>query len=70
MKKNKLEFEIAKQLPGKSQLDRVRAARAMIHSNRGSETMALHAFMAIFHPKVSQAAVRELIQDLKDQGKK
>ena len=29
---------------------RARAARELIHSTRGSERMALMAFMAIFHP--------------------
>lgn len=65
----KPEYELAKRLPGYSQLDRVRAARSILHSTRGSETMALRAFMDIFHPDVSSSAIQELVADLKAQGK-
>jgi hypothetical protein len=70
MTKLKPEFELAKRLKGPSQMDRVHAARAMLHSTMGSETMALRAFMDIFHPEVSQDRVRELVNDLKAQGKR
>lgn len=66
----KPEFELAKKLPGTSQIERVRAARAMLHSTAGSETMALRAFMSIFHPECPQERVSELVRDLKEQGKR
>lgn len=56
----KKEIKLARKLPGKSQLERVRAARAMLHSSHGSEAMALHAFMGIFHPEFPQDKVREM----------
>lgn len=51
---------------GPSQMDRVRAARAIIDSRRSNaEPLALAGFMAIFHPEVPQDKVRELCRDLK-----
>lgn len=44
---------LAKKLPGNSQMERVRAALAIIdaqHSAARQERMKLAAFMAIFHP--------------------
>lgn len=63
------DFELAKTLPGPSQLERVRAARAIIQG-RGSEVLALQGFMAILHPEVGADRVRELVADLKHQGKR
>lgn len=57
MTKLKPEFELAKRLKGPSQMDRVHAARAMLHSTMGSETMALRAFMDIFHPEEGEACI-------------
>lgn len=68
--KQKPEFELAKRLPGHSQLERVRAARAFLHSTMGTETRALRAFMDIFHPEVSQDRVRDLVLDLESHGKR
>lgn len=68
--KKKPEFELAKRLPGRSQLERVRAARSFLHSTMGTETRALRAFMDIFHPEVSQDRVRDLVADLTAQGKR
>ena len=46
------DFELAKQLPGASQLERVRAARGMLATQRfGTERHGLAAFIAIFHPE-------------------
>lgn len=64
------EFELAKKLPGTSQIERVRAARAMLQSNAGTETMALRAFMDIFHPGCPEKRVDEMVRDLKEQGKR
>lgn len=65
----KPEFEIAKRLPGQSQMERVRAAREIING-RGSEIFALQGFMALFHPEVPHLRVMEMVADLKAQGKK
>lgn len=61
---------LARKLPGHSQMERVRAAEAMLHGTRGSETMALRAFMSIFHADVSQDRVQEIVCDMKEQGKR
>lgn len=63
---------LARQLPGHSQLERVRAARCILHAHPvgGSETLALRAFMDIFHPEVSQDTVREMVLDMQSQGKR
>lgn len=67
----KPEYTLAKKLPGASQMERVRAARSILQDGtRQSETMALRAFMDIFHPETSQDRVRELVNDLKEQGKR
>ena len=55
-----------RKLKERSQMERARAARAIL----SSEVSALHAFMAIFHPDISQDKVRELAADLKEQGKR
>lgn len=68
--KQKPEFELAKRLPGHSQLERVRTARAFLHSTMGTETRALRAFMDIFHSEVSQDRVRDLVLDLESHGKR
>jgi len=60
------EFELARKLRGPSQLERVRAARAIIHSRRDSEAMALTAFMEIFHPDYSEDKKRELVADVRN----
>lgn len=62
--------KLARKLPGHSQLERVRAARCILHSAMGSETRALRAFMDIFHPEVSQDTVREMVLDMQSQGKR
>lgn len=62
----KPEFALAKKLKGPSQMERVRAARAMLHSIRGSEGMGLRAFMAIFHPDYPEDKMRELERDVRD----
>lgn len=70
--KQKPEFELAKRLPGPSQMERVRAARAILNASGpigGSECSALRAFMDIFHPEVSQDRVRNIVADLRSQGK-
>lgn len=69
----KPEFELAKKLPGPSQIERVRAARCILNARGpigGSEQSALRAFMDIFHPEVSQDRVRVLVNDLRAQGKR
>lgn len=68
--KTKPEFELAKRLPGASQIERVRAARAMIHSRRGSESMALFAFMDIFHSGYDPDKVRDMARDLRDRERR
>ena len=61
------DFELAKKLLGPSQMTRVRAAREIIHSYRGNaEALALFGFMAIFHPEVPEATVREMCRDRRD----
>ncbi len=64
--KTKPEFTLARKLPGTSQMDRVRAARAILHSRSGSEALAFQGFMAIFHPEVSAAAVRDAAREIRD----
>lgn len=61
----KTEFELAKELPGRSQMERVKAARAILHSRQGSEALALHAFMAIFHPKFPADKTRDMVRDVR-----
>jgi hypothetical protein len=65
--KMKPEYKLAKRLPGVSQMERVRAARAMLDTRAGTEATKLHAFMAIFHPTYPEEKVRELVRDLKSQ---
>lgn len=62
----KEERDLARQLPGPSQLERVRAARAIIDAHRGpaAERLALRGFMAIFHPNYPEAKLRELLSGL------
>ena len=65
----KPEFELAKKLKGPSQLDRVRAARAIIdaqQNGRQSESLALAGFMAIFHPDFPEDKVRDMCRDLRN----
>lgn len=70
-RKLKPEFELAKHLPGRSQMERVIAARAYINQagprdgDKQAE-MELHAFMAIFHPEYSDAQVKEMSRDMRD----
>lgn len=63
------ETKLARRIKGPSQMERVRAARAIIQA-RNSETLALEGFMAIFHPEVPITKVKELVSDLRDQGKR
>ncbi len=65
----KPEFKLARKLPGYSQMERVRAARAMLHSHAGGEAMALHAFMAIFHPDFPADKTREMVRDVRDRNR-
>lgn len=71
MKKLKPEFELAKRLPGRSQMERVIAARAYINQAgpRDGDQQAdleLHAFMSIFHPEVPVQSVRDMARDMRD----
>lgn len=61
----KPEFELARKLKGPSQIERVRAARAILNGRRGSEALALEAFMAIFHPEFSAEKTREMVSDVR-----
>ena len=65
----KPEFKLAKTLKGPSQIERVRAARAMLSTmrSRGAE---LEAFMAIFHPDYPDAKRRELVADVRDRERR
>lgn len=66
--KAKPEFELAKRFKGPSQMERVRAARALINGRHSdSEALALRGFLAIFHPEMSDDKVRELVRDVRDQ---
>lgn len=62
----KKEVALARGIKGPSQIERVRAARAIINSRSGSEAMALHAFMTIFHPEVPIEKVKDMARDLRD----
>ena len=66
----KPEFELAKKLPGESQLERVRAARAMIHSSAGNEAMAFRGFMDIFHPEVPKEAVEDAAREIHERSQR
>lgn len=61
----KPEYRLAKKLPGRSQLARVRAARAMIDgvTPRQRRRMELHAFMAIFHPEVTTDRINAMLSE-------
>lgn len=48
-----------------SQMDRARAARAIVEATQDEGT-ALAGFMAIFHPEVKDDKVRELVRDARD----
>lgn len=68
--KLKPEFELAKKLPGYSQMDRVRAARAYLNQAGSRDPgrqadMELHAFMALFHPEIPTQTVREMSRDMR-----
>jgi hypothetical protein len=66
MNRDMPEFDLAKRLPDKSQLERVRAARAILNGTRGTERAALHAFMSIFHPDYPPDKLRSLMKDRGD----
>lgn len=66
MQKVKPEYELARRIKGHSQIERVQAARAILHSTIGNEGLALLAFMAIFHPEYPDGKVRELVRDVRD----
>lgn len=61
----KPEFKLAKKIKGPSQLERVRAARAMLDGTRGSDGLALEAFMAIFHPDYPADKRRSMVADVR-----
>jgi len=68
--KSKPEFELAKKLTGRSQMDRVRAARAYLNQAgpQGYDRqvdLELHAFMALFHPEFPTDKVREMSRDMR-----
>lgn len=63
--KQRPEFALARKLAGPSQLERVRAARAILDGQRSSEALALEAFLAIFHPEMKNARRRELVGDVR-----
>jgi hypothetical protein len=47
-------------------MERARAARAIINGKRGSEALALRAFLSIFNPELPEDQVRELCNDVKE----
>jgi len=67
-KKLRADFELAKRLPGHSQVERVRAARALLDgSRRFSKATEVRAFMSIFHPDYPEEKLMRLLSDVKDQ---
>jgi hypothetical protein len=64
----KPEFKLARSLPGHSQIERVRAARAILNGRSGSEAMALYAFMAIFHPDYPPQKVTRMVNDVRERN--
>jgi hypothetical protein len=57
------EIKLARKLRkshGPNQMDRVRAARAIIEA-RNSERLKMAGFLAIFHPELDEVRRRELI---------
>ncbi len=64
--KKRADIELAKRLPGVSQMERVRAVRAILHSHLGSEALAFQGFMAIFHPECPEAVVRQAAQEIRE----
>lgn len=58
------EKNLARKLPGPSQMQRVRAARAILQSNRNfSQATEVRAFMAIFHPEYPEEKLRDLVRE-------
>lgn len=69
--KLKPEFELAKRLKGPSQMERVRAARAIINGRGGnSEAFALQGFMAIFHPDFDADRTRQMVNDVRERERR
>lgn len=64
------EHLLAKKLKGPSQLERVRAARAMLDTKRGgSESMKMAAFLDIFHPDISDEQRLGLMQNARERDR-
>lgn len=62
----KQEKTLARTFKGPSQMERVRAARAIIDAHRGNaEGLALSGFMAIFHPEFSEELTRDMVRDFR-----
>lgn len=56
------DFDLAKRLPGTSQMERVKAARAMLDGTRQfSRRTEVAAFLAIFHPELSEKRKRAFL---------
>jgi hypothetical protein len=47
-------------------MDRVRAARAILHSRSGTEALALEGFMAIFHPDFDPHLKLAMVSDVRE----
>jgi hypothetical protein len=58
------EKKLARKMRGPSQLERVRAARALLMGTAGSEALALDGFLAIFHPEMKDSVRKGLIADV------
>lgn len=61
--KMKPEFKLAKSLPGHSQMERVRAARAMLETRLGTRENVLGGFLSIFHPEIPRDKAIRMARD-------
>jgi hypothetical protein len=52
----------------KTQMERAHAARSILHSQIGTESLAFRAFMEIFHPEFPEEKVHEVAQEIKKRG--
>lgn len=50
-------------------MSRTRAALAFVNGNRGTEALKMAAFLAIFHPEMSEEKTRELVQSKRGYGR-
>lgn len=60
----KPEFKLAKRMKGPSQIERVRAARAILNGTHTSEKLVLSAFIDILHPEISDERKRCIVADM------